>query len=221
MDGFEDWYRAEHGRVLVAVAVLSNDLETARDVTAEAFARALGRWDRVQAMANPTGWTYTVALNLLRRRRSRSLLLAALLSRSTPIPSSPIGFDGVRFDVMRAVQRLPARARTAVVLRYVADLTEAEVAEIMNVAPGTVAATLSNARRRLAVLLADYSSTEETPVVDLDALLRDLADEPLAPPAPLPELSGGCRRIDVGFVAYAPSPPPPPWSPWRCQHSQS
>ena len=77
--------------------------------------------------------------------------------------SSPIGFDGVRLDVMRAVQRLPARARTAVVLRYVADLTEAEVAEAMGVAPATVAATLSNARRRLAVLLADYSPTEEMP----------------------------------------------------------
>jgi RNA polymerase sigma factor (sigma-70 family) len=68
-----------------------------------------------------------------------------------------------RLDVMRAVQRLPARPRTAVVLRYVADLTEAEVAEAMGVAPGTVAATLSNARRRLAVLLADYSPTEEMP----------------------------------------------------------
>lgn len=162
MDGFEDWYRAQHGRVLVAVTVLS-DLDTARDVTAEAFSRALGRWDRVQTMANPTGWTYTVALNLLRRRRRRSLVHSAFLSRSTPSPGSYIGFDGVRLDVMRAVQRLPARARTAVVLRYVADLTEAEVAEVMGVAPGTVAATLSNARRRLAVLLADYSPSEEMP----------------------------------------------------------
>ncbi len=49
------------------------------------------------------------------------------------------------------------------VLRYVADLTAAEVAEIMGVAPGTVATTLSNAHRRLAVLLADYSPTEEMP----------------------------------------------------------
>ncbi len=69
----------------------------------------------------------------------------------------------MRLDVMRAVQRPPARAHTAVVLRYVPDLTEAEVAEVMGVAPGTVAATLSNARRRLAVLLADYSPPEEMP----------------------------------------------------------
>lgn len=163
MDGFEDWYRAHHGRVLVAVTLLSDDLDAAQDVTAEAFARALGRWDRVHAMANPTGWTYTVALNLLRRRRRRSLLHSSFPSGSTPVPSSPIGFVGVRLDVMRAVQRLPARARTAVVLRYVADLPESEVADIMGVAPGTVAATLSNARRRLAALLADYSPTEEMP----------------------------------------------------------
>lgn len=40
-------------------AVLSDDLETARDVTADAFARALSRWD-VQTMANPTDWTSAV-----------------------------------------------------------------------------------------------------------------------------------------------------------------
>lgn len=39
-------------------------------------------------------------------------------------------------------------------LRYVADLPEAEIAEIMGVARGTVAATLSSARKQLALQLA-------------------------------------------------------------------
>lgn len=141
--------------------ILYADLDAAQDVTAEAFARALGRWDRVHAMANPTGWTYTASTT------SAALVLALRVVRqpagAQPACRSTIGFVGVRLDVMRAVQRLPARARTAVVLRYVADLPESEVAEIMGVAPGTVAATLSNARRRLAALLTDYSPTEEMP----------------------------------------------------------
>jgi RNA polymerase sigma-70 factor (ECF subfamily) len=51
------------------------------------------------------------------------------------------------------VEDLAPRARTAVALRYVADLTEAEVAEAMNVSRGTVATTLSRARRQLARVL--------------------------------------------------------------------
>jgi RNA polymerase sigma-70 factor (ECF subfamily) len=42
-------------------------------------------------------------------------------------------------------------------LRYVADLTEAQVAEVMGVARGTVASTLSDARRRLATKLAEFT----------------------------------------------------------------
>ena len=45
------------------------------------------------------------------------------------------------------------RARTAVALRYLGDLTEAEVARAMGIAPGTAAATLSKARTQLAGLL--------------------------------------------------------------------
>jgi DNA-directed RNA polymerase specialized sigma24 family protein len=65
-----------------------------------------------------------------------------------------------RIDVWRAVAALPLQARTAVVLRYVASMTEPEVAEAMGVAVGTVSSCLSVARRRLANLLTD---PEEVP----------------------------------------------------------
>lgn len=69
--GFEEWYRREHPRLLTTMVVICGDLDVARDVTAEAFARALERWGRVEIMENPAGWTYTVALNLARRRWRR------------------------------------------------------------------------------------------------------------------------------------------------------
>jgi DNA-directed RNA polymerase specialized sigma24 family protein len=49
----------------------------------------------------------------------------------------------------------------AVVLRYVADLEEREIAEVMGVARGTVASTLSDARRSLAAVLTEPDSGEE------------------------------------------------------------
>lgn len=162
MDGFARWYEDQHPRVLLSVAILADDLDTARDVTAEAFSRALERWEDVGAMESPAGWTYTVALNLMRRRHRRSMLQSRLLRRAVAgRPPAVELLSDTRADVARAIQALPARARTAVVLRYIGDLTESQVAEAMGVAPGTVAATLSGARRRLAVLLADYSPTED------------------------------------------------------------
>jgi len=71
MGGFEVWYRQQHPRLLTAMVVVCGDVEVARDLTSEAFARALERWDRVQAMDNPAGWTYAVAVNLARRRWRR------------------------------------------------------------------------------------------------------------------------------------------------------
>lgn len=58
-------------------------------------------------------------------------------------------------ELWEAVRDLPERMRTAVALRYVADLTEREVADIMGIAAGTVAATLHAARRKLAERLDD------------------------------------------------------------------
>ena len=56
-------------------------------------------------------------------------------------------------DLWDAVRALPVRQRTAVALRYVCDLPQDEIASIMHVAVGTVSATLTAARRRLAAEL--------------------------------------------------------------------
>lgn len=52
--GFESWYRSEHPRLVAAMAVVAGDTEVAREVTAEAFARALERWGRVHG--HLLGW---------------------------------------------------------------------------------------------------------------------------------------------------------------------
>lgn len=159
--GFEEWYRAEHPRLIGALFVLSGDADVARDATDEAFARALARWPEVGAMASPGAWTYRVALNVLRRTLRRRQLEARLLLRQDRLrplegPALP--------EVWRAVATLPKQQRTAVVLRFLADLPEADIALAMGVRRGTVSSTLAIARRRLAVLLRDFDpETEEVP----------------------------------------------------------
>lgn len=159
--GFETWYRAEHPRVLAALSVVARDPDLAQEVAAEAFARALQRWERVGAMDSPGGWTYRVALNVLRRRAGRAALERRLLPRLAPPPT--ITVPAYAIEVWQVVTGLAPRMRTAVALRYLGGLTEAEVAEVMGIAPGTVAATLHQARRQLAPLLAADTFPEEVP----------------------------------------------------------
>lgn len=154
-EAFAEWYERERPKVLASMMFVARDADLAADVTSEAFARALERWDRVGQMSSPGGWVNRVALNVLKRWRRRRALEERLLGRQfTPSPEEgPSVFDQELWD---AVAGLPDRMRQAVALRYVADLREGEVAEIMGVAEGTVAATLSKARRKLAQALGEH-----------------------------------------------------------------
>jgi RNA polymerase sigma-70 factor (ECF subfamily) len=145
---FDDWYRREFPRVRRALTLATGDPLLGEEAAAEAFARALLHWRRVSAMASPGGWVYATALNQVRRTWRRTALerrcAERLRAEDVPPPALP------DTALWRAVEDLAPRARTAVALRYVADLTEAEVAEAMDVSRGTVATTLSRARQQLA-----------------------------------------------------------------------
>ncbi len=141
---FETWYRHEHPRLVTLVTAIVGDAEIGREAVDEALARAYERWDRVAAMSSPTGWTYRVGLNAARRRARRRTMEERLLRRWTPrdVPG-PTG------EVWMLVADLPVRQRTAVLLRHVGQMTEAEIADVMGVRRGTVSSTLRAAYRRL------------------------------------------------------------------------
>ena len=83
------------------------------------------------------------------------------LWRQSPDQRSPVEIDAGSPELWDAVRSLPAKQRTAVVLRYVGDYPEAEIAEAMGVTRGTVAATLSAARAALATKLGEDDFDEE------------------------------------------------------------
>jgi RNA polymerase sigma factor (sigma-70 family) len=156
---FASWYRREHPRLVTSLLLVSGDLHAAQDAADEAFARALAHWSRVKAMSSPNGWTYRVALNVLRRRGRRAAIERRLLAQHrvpTEIPA-PAG------EAWEAVRHLPPRQRTAVVLRFVADLTEEQVGAAMGVSRSTISSALADARRTLGRLLADDDIALEAP----------------------------------------------------------
>ena len=91
------------------------------DAVDEAFARALERWPRVRTMDSPIGWTFTVARNLLRRAARSGRRVTFGRGHREPTPE----IDMALWDTVRS---LPKRERELIALRYVADLTEPEIA---------------------------------------------------------------------------------------------
>jgi RNA polymerase sigma factor (sigma-70 family) len=144
---FEGFYAEHLQSVAKAVALAFGDLDVAEQATDEAFVRAFEAWTRVSRMDSPAGWTYRVALNGARRiarrdaRRRRAELDAIGRPRFERAPELSAFFEHV--------EGLPERQRVAVVLRFVSDMTEPDIATAMGVRRGTVSATLRAAMRTL------------------------------------------------------------------------
>jgi RNA polymerase sigma factor (sigma-70 family) len=100
-------------------------------------------------MDNPTGWAFIVGRDVLRKRwRARNRRYDH--GETTPA-SGDGGLGGVddRLGVLEALQRVPPRQRQALVLRYLLDMSQEQVAQVMRIAPGSAAAILHAGRRNL------------------------------------------------------------------------
>lgn len=154
---FDGFYATHFDDVARAISLAAGDRELARDATQEAFARALRGWRTVRDMDRPDGWVYVVAMNQLRDHWRR-------LERRRPTEQIAVDTTGAvvtRLSVRDAIATLPPRQRQAVVLRYLADLPLADVANAMGCALGTVKATLHEALRAMRVELEEDEHADE------------------------------------------------------------
>jgi len=112
---------------------LLGDQAAADDVAAEALARVFARWDRLESLPHRNAWAMRVTANLaldsLRRRRPSVAPAAA---------AHPQDALAVRLALVAALRELPSRQREVVVLRYLADYSEQDVANALGIAPGSV-----------------------------------------------------------------------------------
>lgn len=161
---FAEWYREAQPGLLESVLRVVNRRAVAEDALDEAFEKAFDRWDRVQSMRSPNGWVYRVAVNAARRQLSREVREGERLAFATATaPAPPPGGEA-----WLVVATLPVRQRTAVVLRHVGGMTEAEVADAMGVTRSTVSSTLASAYTTLGRLLA------EPPIKDVSTMDMNL-----------------------------------------------
>jgi RNA polymerase sigma factor (sigma-70 family) len=140
-DAYPGLYRSAYR---VAYRLLGGREESA-DIAQEACARAYARWGKVSGYDSPAAWVTRVsgnlAIDLQRRRRTAA--------RHRGEERISVGPDAERLDLHRALLALPRNQREVVLLRFVADQSEAAVAAALGCPLGTVK---SQASRGLAAL---------------------------------------------------------------------
>lgn len=141
---FEAMFHEVYPAALAAVTRFVSSRSAAEDLAAEAFARAFARWGHVRTLAWRDAWVMRVAINLAidstRARRPR--LFAPPASRFEETAAD-------RLALADAMGRLPRRQREVVALRYLADLSEHDVAEVLGISMGSVKTHLSRGLDRL------------------------------------------------------------------------
>jgi RNA polymerase sigma-70 factor, ECF subfamily len=145
---FEDFFELHHPPLFRALWLMTRDRPEAEDVMQDAFLRLLERWDSVRSIANPEGYLYRTAMNVLRSRRRRALLALRRSIGHLP-PDDQLALVESRDAVVRALAILTPRQRAAIVLTEVLGLTSVEAAEALDIKPPTVRVLAARAREVL------------------------------------------------------------------------
>lgn len=144
----EDLYRARFGSFRAMAAAVTGGWDSAVDAVQEGFARAYSRRATYRGEGSLEGWVWRIVLRTAAEQRDMRGEVSAEWFEAelaqTPEPSP---------ELAAALRRLPPRRRLMVFLRYFADLSYRQIAEVTETSEGTVAATLSQAHAELARLL--------------------------------------------------------------------
>ena len=149
---FDDLYARAYG---VAFQLLGRRTE-AEDVAQETLARCFVHWRRIRDYAE--AWVVRVAGNLAIDTWRRGNRVSGSVDDSATADVTTPGPDPQRLDLHHALRRLSRRQREVLVLRFLADLPEADVAQALGCSVGSVK---QHAARGLAALRTAGLSAEE------------------------------------------------------------
>ncbi len=161
--GLEFLVRRYQLKAVRAAFLITHDVGIAEDVVQNAFLRVaerIGQFDRRRPFSP---WFMRIVVNdavkaVQRGPRGLSIdsgegAFQAQLQSRLPSPEEAVSRIELNDAVWQALSRLTPKQRAAVVMRYYLDMSEVEMAERLEIAPGTVKWRLHSARERLRQLL--------------------------------------------------------------------
>ncbi len=166
----EDLFAKHQHEIFAYLFRMLRDEELAADLTQDAFVKAYRAYDSLQKPENARAWLYQiahrVALDDLRRRKIVRFVPLAGEARSTAPSAEHLVMDArLSGELQRALERIPERQRSALLLAELHDLTGLELAATLGVSHVAARALLTRARESLRRALA----AERQAIVDAEA----------------------------------------------------
>jgi RNA polymerase sigma-70 factor (sigma-E family) len=150
---FESFVRARRRSLLRSAFLLTGDEHLAEDLVQSALVRTHKAWSTLQDPANADAYTrkvmYHMQVSWWRRHRvPESVTDTSPEPRQTGGPGEATGLTN-RMTIHGALQKLSAKQRAVLIYRFFEDRTEAETAELLGVAVGTIKSQTAKALARL------------------------------------------------------------------------
>jgi RNA polymerase sigma-70 factor (ECF subfamily) len=150
-EAFEAAVAPQYGGLVRRLTAVVRDPEAGQDLAQEAYLRAFRAWDRFDG-TDPRGWLHTIGLRLAFNERDRRRRWDRLVPGGRSIDGWVAPEDRALHE---ALGELRPEHRAALLLNAVDGYTQAEIAAMLEVAPGTVASWLSRAKKQLREVLFD------------------------------------------------------------------
>lgn len=129
---FDEFYRVEAAGQVRRAALLVGSDQVANDVVHDALAAMYQRWDRIES---PGSYLNRAVLNGCRDVARRRATQRRLMDRLRAVREGPEEHGDHLDDVLA---RLPFNHRAAIVLRYWAGLSTAQIAALLGCPPGSI-----------------------------------------------------------------------------------
>lgn len=151
---FSEFMAARWQRMVRTCVLLGCSLEDAEDIVQSALVEVYRYWARVVAAHDPDSYAYRIVVNGAKRHLGRASGRAQLLDKMRLARVDQEVATGAEDVVLRRAEfgplnSLPDDQRRALILRYYAQLSEAQIAEVLQVPHGTVKSRTARGLRAL------------------------------------------------------------------------
>jgi RNA polymerase sigma factor (sigma-70 family) len=156
LEAIEAVYRLRLSELRRVATAITGNREAGLDAVQEAFAIAVRRRDQFRGEGSLDAWLWRIVVNsaldhVSAVARTIDVVDEAVLVETNGAHRS----SGDHGDLWGLVSRLPERQRLVLFLRYYAELDYGTIADTVGISPGTVGATLNQARASLRRLIEE------------------------------------------------------------------
>lgn len=160
VETFTAFFRREYSDLVALSWALTGSRDAAEDIVQDAMTAVYLRWEDLGAISDPRAYLRRICANKaasgFRRRAAELRALFRLSSQPAPsdqLPETSAGFWAV-------VRSLPRRQAQTIALHYGCDMSVADIAASLDMAPGTVKVHLSRGRAALSERLLSQEHQE-------------------------------------------------------------